>query len=515
MRILFYVKSIADAHLAHALAHLIRSRLGKVQFSAVVYRSSSEGHYLREEAGDLFSRVLSESETYDLAAQNGRHPEPDTLTRLEEKYGIPTLWQYVTHDRWLSMQRSGYLFKQGSKYSRDQLLVHIQSRFQAVERLFDDFQPDVVVYAGRDVGPSSALVVSNVAVARGIPLLVPLYVKIASYFTLANTIFSEAPHVKQRYEALRSGQVESSNRERAVEFLNEFRRGGVLPYFLRQKEEAPPSAPSPGPLRKRASGFKAFAGRVRRYYRKSQAGDPLYTSWFKRRYDKVIMAVRQARMSQADYFSFPAEGEKYVFFPLHLEPELSLLLYAPFFTHQFAIIQNVAQSLPHNTCLYVKDHPRALGRRSAQYYREVTAIPNVRLMAPTVKGQDLIRGAEGVITITGTAGLEAILFGKPVITFGNVFYNFLDELVMHVHAYNEVPGLIRQFETFIGDESIVVDFLTAILDESINVDIQRLAGRLVSGPAERKQNDPELLQYADYLIQKIEALCHPTPVNVG
>lgn len=507
MKILFYAKSIADAHLAHALAVLMRDKLGVTQFAAVAYRESGEGRYLKEQTASLFSYVLSESEMYWRVIQNGWSVDKTVLARLESEFGIPTIWQFVTHDRWLSMQRRGYIFKYGSTYSREQLLAHVQIRFLMLEDLVDKFNPDVVVYAGRDVGPSSALILASVASARGVPLLVPKHTKIGSYLTITNTVFSQTPNIEQRYRALRSGAT-SSSRQLASHILDEFNCGGLAPSFMRRDGPAGNQQKSSG-----RKALKVFGAKIGGYYRKQRSGDPLYVSWLRRRYDEATIKLRKLRMDQASYFTSPVPSENYVFFPLHLEPELALLLYAPFYTNQLAIIQNLAQSLPHDTCLYVKEHPRAFGRRPAAYYKEVAAIPNVRLIASSVNGRDLVKGSEGVVTITGTAGLEAMLMGKPVITLGDVYYNLVSELVWHVHAYSEVPSLIKQFRAFSSDESIVLDFLSAVLDESIDIDIQRLAGRLISSPANQQHNDLELLQYADYLIQSIKTLRDPLPLS--
>ena len=53
-------------------------------------------------------------------------------------------------------------------------------------------------------------------------------------------------------------------------------------------------------------------------------------------------------------------------------------------------------------------------------------------------GPDVIAASDAVVTITGTAGLEGVVMGKPVITFGqHNSYNFLE----HVSVVTEESQL--------------------------------------------------------------------------
>lgn len=121
----------------------------------------------------------------------------------------------------------------------------------------------------------------------------------------------------------------------------------------------------------------------------------------------------------------PVDGEKYVLFPLHFQPEATTLVQAPLYVDQLALIQDMAKSLPIDCRLYVKEHVSSRGRRPISYYRALRAIPSVRLLAPDEDTWTLIRNASAVAVITGTVGWEGLLFDKPVVTFGEVFFNQL------------------------------------------------------------------------------------------
>jgi hypothetical protein len=120
-------------------------------------------------------------------------------------------------------------------------------------------------------------------------------------------------------------------------------------------------------------------------------------------------------------------GDKpFVFFPLHTEPEQALQALSPEFLHQHAAIVSIARDLPAGVILVVKEHMTAVGRRSENFYDQLRDFRNVVLMDPLEFGLDVVRKANALITISGTAGTEAAVLGKPVITFGrHNNYDFL------------------------------------------------------------------------------------------
>ncbi len=86
------------------------------------------------------------------------------------------------------------------------------------------------------------------------------------------------------------------------------------------------------------------------------------------------------------------------------------------------------KSLPAGVRLYVKDHVSTRGRWPLSFYRSIKDCFGVRLIDPDADVPSLIKHAEAVAVITGTMGWEAALFEKPVLTFGNVFFNVLPQV---------------------------------------------------------------------------------------
>lgn len=512
MNILFYVKGKGDAHLAHALALYLLREWSNARFFAVVYRDSGEGHYLRKMAGDLFGDFISESMMYREAEEQNFVVSEVELKRLDAMYGAPTLWQYITHDRWLSMTRKGYLFEYGTTRSRQELLCHIQTRFLMTEAFIDRVKPNLIIYAGVDVGPSSALILYHIAHARNIPVLVPMHTRVASYMTISDTVYSQLTAIESAYQIIQKQEfAESHTRQQGREMLQLFRSGRLKPSYMyriikdTEQKDAPP-LPEIVSRNESSSGFKNALNRLRANWGRPTSSDPLYTPFWKRRYDNVVMQARQFSIKRSKNFQLPEPGERYIYYPLHVEPELSLLLYAPYWTNQYPVVQNIAQSLPQGVCLYVKEHPALLGSRPLSYYDRMSKIPNVRLISPFVDSHKMIRQSEGIVTITGTVGLEAILMGKPVITFGDVYYNFFDKGVWHTHSYESLPEIVKCFEEFTPDEDAIINFLTAVLDNSVAVDWRSLIIGLLQVPANQAEENPTFVRYASFLKRRAEVV---------
>jgi Capsule polysaccharide biosynthesis protein len=119
----------------------------------------------------------------------------------------------------------------------------------------------------------------------------------------------------------------------------------------------------------------------------------------------------------------PLPDEDFAAFYLHFQPEAVTSVQAPYFINQNSLCEALAISLPGDMALYVKEHKASLGDRGPAYYRDLFLYPNVRLISPFVPGVELARQARFVATLTGTVGFEAIALNKPVLIFGDTFYD--------------------------------------------------------------------------------------------
>ena len=64
------------------------------------------------------------------------------------------------------------------------------------------------------------------------------------------------------------------------------------------------------------------------------------------------------------------------------------------------------------------------------------------MIHPSIPPEEILKKCSLVITVTGTAGMEALFYQKPVITFSDNFYSFLPS-VKRIRNFNELPKTIK------------------------------------------------------------------------
>jgi capsule polysaccharide modification protein KpsS len=140
------------------------------------------------------------------------------------------------------------------------------------------------------------------------------------------------------------------------------------------------------------------------------------------------------------------KNENFLYFPLSIEPERNLEVLTPFFPDQFELVSKIAKSLPVDYKLYVKEHPVSKTKywHPIKFYKSLIELPNVRLLHPSVKSEEIISKCSLVATYVGTSGIEATFYEKPVIVFGNSTYHNDFSSVCKIQDINELPKIIRK-----------------------------------------------------------------------
>lgn len=137
-------------------------------------------------------------------------------------------------------------------------------------------------------------------------------------------------------------------------------------------------------------------------------------------------------------------GQRFVFYAMHVEPEIWFQGRSPEFFNQLSAIGSLSRDLPAGVLLAVKEHLPAIGRRPDLFYRQIAELKNVVLVDVRESGQDLVRSANAVATICGTVGQEAAVLGKPVIAFGrHNIYNILPHVQVITREEDLRPALER------------------------------------------------------------------------
>jgi len=158
-------------------------------------------------------------------------------------------------------------------------------------------------------------------------------------------------------------------------------------------------------------------------------------------------ALRMYRLMHGNLLTkSPDYSRKFVYLPLHKSPEVTDMFYGDQYAHHESFVFNVAKKLPSDYCLYVKDHTSMIGIRPLSFYAKLKSFYNVEFMHPYVSTFDLAGHSAVTLAVTGTAGWESYLRNRPVVVLGNVFYNFLPDL-LHIDLND--PDFTQRFDEYV------------------------------------------------------------------
>ncbi len=162
------------------------------------------------------------------------------------------------------------------------------------------------------------------------------------------------------------------------------------------------------------------------------------TKWsirdWKRRsgYYRLIGKSQSSRSPEQEYLwnlsriidqDFDTNAGEYVYFPLHLQPELTTSAIGDEYFDQALAIERVSKWLPSGVRLVLKENPKQDYRwRPSAFFERIRRLKNVCWVPTETNTYELLRRSLFAVTITGTIGWEAITGGRPVIVLGRPWY---------------------------------------------------------------------------------------------
>ena len=156
-----------------------------------------------------------------------------------------------------------------------------------------------------------------------------------------------------------------------------------------------------------------------------------------------------------------------IFYPLHYEPEAALFYMAEFFDNQLANIEHLAKCLKHNQILVVKEHPQQPGVLLQTKFRKLKRrVSNLIFLPAEYSTFHLIKRCKLVVTLGSTAGIEALILGKPVAILGKVFYDNYNG-VNRLNSFDELKSFMRDERLWKKpDEDLMIRFIAQMVKHS-------------------------------------------------
>lgn len=484
------------AYIGHAIALNLKEKYGIEDFCGYVYMRSSYD-FLKSQKNICYNTLLLDEDVHKEYLKEKL--DLSYLDYLEKKYGTPNLWPYLAVDRVLMYNQLVREYPYHTPpFNHEEMLRILQVTARRIITMLEEEKPNFVL--GSVFGSLAGQLLFNISKNMGIKTLVLTPACIENNWLISET-YDGFSDVDIKYQKIRNGAA-SPMLLAARQFINNFRNKPqpIAQHIRDMLKQATRSYHlkflRPSQMWKSINWYLKM---TRQYLKQRKFKD--YDSDINPWYYLIDRTKRKIRnfIGAYDLYDEFNPDEDFAFFPLHYEPEVALLLQAPFQSDQIVLIKQIARSLPFHYKLYVKEHPAMVEYRPRSFYKEIKKIPNVKLINPTMSSLDIIQKTKLVTTVTGTAGWEAVVLQKPVISFGHQYYNVLPA-VTRCSEMEKLPFIIKELlENYRADDDDLAAFLAAVMEESVEVDLYRLWYQ----EADIRKKKEAVIEVADLVAKKM------------
>lgn len=350
------------------------------------------------------------------------------LKNFEKKYKI-NLWELAINERIF------YNFNNFYKFSDEEILSILTQECKLFETILDEVQPDFFI-TKQPVQHKDSLFY-KICKVRGIKIIILSQPKFAYHGTLSS--------MSQKFDStdtLSDFDVEGKSFDELRDILKSFDSYKQVSNAGKQFA---------------ASKTKKIKAAIDFLLLSDNSNLKTHYTYYGRnkirvlKYEIISSLKKRFRQNFIDkYFLKEINNrEKFIYFPLGVDEERTLLIDSPFLTNQLEVIRNIIKSIPIDYKLYVKEAPSQRIRkwRKISEYKEMLKIPNVRLIHPTVSPKELYENCSLVMTVIGSAGLEAAFYEKPSMVFTDTTYTALPSVTKIDSIENLSESINKSLET--------------------------------------------------------------------
>ena len=342
------------------------------------------------------------------------------LETFEKKYAI-NLWLLASNERIF------FLFNEFYKFEKEEVLKILEQECKLFENILDEVKPDCVILPNPVFHHYYLFYL--ICKAKNIPILLVQMTRIANRCIISNKTESIG------YNGEKS--LKKRSFEEILQFRNQYN-------FYNQSEK----------FRSRFLSSKSdLLKSALKFLTSENSNIKTHYTYYGRTKLKVLVKYIKNSLKAKIRKSYidnnlikEVNFEKpFIFFPLHIEQEHSLLNVAQFYINQIEVIKNIAKSLPIGYDLVVKEHPLMVTRewRKITDYKILKSIPNVKLLHTSVSPTDILKKCSMVVTISGTAAFEAGFYKKPAIVFSDTAFSSLS-WIKRLESFEDLPQTIKK-----------------------------------------------------------------------
>lgn len=191
---------------------------------------------------------------------------------------------------------------------------------------------------------------------------------------------------------------------------------------------------------------------------------------------------------------------EFIFFGLHLMTESTVTYKAMPFANQISFIEILSRALPFNHILYVREHPHWPEIFTYKFLLKLKDFPNVRVISPKISIHDILSSCNGVITLTNTTGIEALIYGKPVLSFAsNIYSGYHSSALKCTNLFQLGKNLTELINTTVSQKE-TMSFVNRIRNNSTKIPLTS------SSVNSLNESKIKAKTYANYLIKVLDKL---------
>lgn len=430
MRILFLARPSYDRY-SVAIYNTLRKKYDSNIEGSFITSNKSETEYIKNNIKNAVTY-----ETSKFFREHWYEFTQDKLGLFEEKYDCAPIWNYILTDRFLIRKEYDYVVK---------ITVGL---FMFFEEIYKNNK--INIYYSEAIATLQCYVSYIVGKKYGVKYISQSQVRgslDSEYHYFIADPFQYDMNFDSNYRTIEYSEEE---RKMADTYLKEFEENYSLP---------------PGQVQLRTKPkwkMKYFLLPLKRFLKAFDKNlTDRYSYMYYQTYKDITNPIKYYfNYQKARKYYKPADyTKKYVYYPLHFQPEATTLVCAAKYENQIFFIDSLAKSLPADTILYVKEHYALLGNREIKFYEDLKKFPNVILIDPWESSRKLIENSEAVATLTGTAGYEAMLLRKPVFLGGKALFEGAPGIIRVDDIYQNYINNLKQWKKPSRDD--IIQFLCA------------------------------------------------------
>jgi hypothetical protein len=387
---------------------------------------------------------------YDHVNLSKINVEQKYLSNFEQKYDI-NLWELAINER------TFYQYNSFHKFTTNEILSILEQECKLFENIIEQTKPDFCIT--KEIIQHKDELFTQMCKSNNIPVL-------SSYPTkLLNRYMISQDANKFDFD-IQLSEIKSD--DRTIEELRKYLKNRSNFSELQKMSETF--------LNSKIQKLRALI----KFVKQRNVNNKTHYTYFGRTKIKVLVNEIRSEIKKKIRKNFIDKrfiqkidcSEKFVYFPLQMDEESSLLLGAPHYTNQIESIREIVKSLPVDYKLYVKEHFSQSIRnwRDIREYKKIMSIPNVKLFHPNASSEDFFKKCSLVISAAGSSAFEATFYEKPSITFSNLHYSILPS-VFYVKSLKELSRTIKNALTVKVNSKDLDKFLKCVHENTFDFDI--------------------------------------------